>query len=49
MTSREFLEALCDIIGGDDAYYRFSKEELLEMCKAMSDSHQTIEDRMELR
>ena len=44
MTIFEFVEQLCDIIGGEDAYYRFEKDELIEMCKAMSDSHKTIED-----
>ena len=40
MTSREFLEQLCDIIGGEDAYYRFEKDELIEMLKEMSTSHE---------
>ena len=32
MTIFEFVEQLCDIIGGEDAYYRFEKEELIKMC-----------------
>ena len=39
-TSREFLEQLCDIIGGEDAINRFTKDELLDMLKKMSTSHE---------
>jgi len=44
MTIFEFVEQLCDIIGGEDAYYRFEKDELIEMCKDMSESHKKIEE-----
>ena len=44
MTIFEFVEQLCDIIGGKDAYYRFEKDELIEMCKAMSESHRKAEE-----
>ena len=40
MTSREFLEQLCDIIGGEDAINRYTKVELLDMLKEMSTSHE---------
>ena len=40
MTIFEFVEQLCDIIGGEDAYYRFEKDELIEMLKDMSTSHE---------
>ena len=40
MTSFEFLEQLCDIIGGEDAIHRFTKEELLDKLKEMSTSHE---------
>ena len=33
---------LCDIIGGEDAYNRFTHEELVEMLKEMSDSHEEL-------
>ena len=44
MTIFEFVEQLCDIIGGEDAYYRFEKDELIDMCKAMSESHRKAEE-----
>ena len=44
MTIFEFVEELCDIIGGENAYYRFEKEELIEMCKEMSESHRKAEE-----
>ena len=44
MTIFEFVEELCDIIGGEDAYYRFQKDELIDMCKAMSESHRKVEE-----
>ena len=40
MTIFEFVEKLCDIIGGEDAYYRFEKDELIQMCQEMSTSHE---------
>ena len=39
-TSREFLEQLCDIIGGEDAIHRYTKDELLDKLKEMSTSHE---------
>ncbi len=44
MTIFEFVEELCDIIGGEDAYYRFEKDELIQMCKDMSESHRKQEE-----
>ena len=44
MTIFEFVEQLCDIIGGEDAYYRFEKQELIEMAKDMSESHRKAEE-----
>ena len=49
MTIFEFTEELCDIIGGEDAYYRFEKDELIEMCKAMSESHRKVTDKEEVK
>ena len=42
MTIFEFVEQLCDIIGGEDAYYRFEKDELIQMCQEMSNSHEEL-------
>ena len=33
---------ICDIIGGEDAYNRFTHEELIEMLKEMSNSHEEL-------
>ena len=44
MTIFEFVEEISDIIGGENAYYRFEKEELIEMCKEMSESHRKAEE-----
>ena len=49
MTIFEFVEQLCDIIGGEDAYYRFEKEELIKMCQEMSTSHEEYTNMQECR
>ena len=49
MTIFEFVEKLCDIIGGEDAYYRFEKEELIQMCQEMSTSHEEYQNELECR
>ena len=49
MTSREFLEQLCDIIGGEDAINRFTRDELLDMLKEMSTSHEEYTNLQECR
>ena len=49
MTTFEFLEQLCDIIGGEDAIHRFSKDELLDMLKEMSTSHEEYTNWQECR
>ena len=47
MTIFEFVEQLCDIIGGEDAYYRYEKNELIEMLKEMSTSHEEYQNLQE--
>ena len=49
MTSREFLEQLCDIIGGEDAINRFTRNELLDMLKEMSTSHEEYTNMQECK
>ena len=49
MTIFEFVEQLCDIIGGEDAYYRFEKEELIKMCQEMSTSHEEYQNLLECK
>ena len=43
MTTREFLEQLCEIIGGEDAMHNYTKDELLNMLKIMATSHEEIQ------
>ena len=49
MTIFEFVEQLCDIIGGEDAYYRFEKEELIKMCQEMSTSHEEYQNMLDCK
>ena len=49
MTIFEFVEQLCDIIGGEDAYYRYEKEELIKMCQEMSTSHEEYQNMLECK
>ena len=49
MTTFEFLEQLCDIIGGEDAYFRYTKDELLDMLKDMSTSHEEYQNMLECK
>ena len=47
INEHKFVEDLCDIIGGDNAYTRFSKEELIKMLEDMSTSAQEFNDLQE--
>ena len=49
MTTFEFLEQLCDIIGGEDAYFRYTKAELLDMLKEMSTSHEEYQNMIDCK
>ena len=49
MTTFEFLEQLCDIIGGEGAYFRYTKDELLDMLKDMSTSHEEYQNMLECK
>ena len=49
MTIFEFVEQLCDIIAGEDGYYNYSKEELIQLCKEMSTSAQEWNDLQEIK
>ena len=49
MTIFEFVEQLCDIIWGEDAYYRFEKEELIKMCQEMSTSHEEYQNMLDCK
>ena len=49
MTIFEFVEQLCDIIAGEDGYYNYSKEELIQMCKDMSTSHEVYQNMLDCK
>lgn len=49
MTIFEFVEQLCEIIAGEDGYYNYSKEELIELCKEMSTSHEEYTNLMDCK
>ncbi len=40
---------MCDIIGGEDAYDRFKHDELMEMLKDMSTSHEEYQNMLECK
>ena len=43
------LTEICDIIGGEDAIDRFTHEELIEMLKEMSTSHEEYQNMLECK
>ena len=47
INEHRFVEDLCDIIGGDNAYTRFSKEELISMLQEMSTAAEEYNDLQE--
>ena len=49
MTIFEFVEELCDVIAGEDGYYNYSKEELIQLCKEMSTSAEEGNDLHEIK
>ena len=49
MTIFEFVEQLCDIIGGEDAMYKYSPRELFEKLEEMSTSHEEYQNMLECR
>ena len=40
---------VCDIIGGEDAYKRFTHDEIMDMLKDMSTSHEEYQNELECR
>jgi hypothetical protein len=40
---------VCDIIGGEDAYKRFTHNEIMDMLKDMSTSHEEYQNELECR
>ena len=43
------LTEICDIIGGEDAIDRFTHEELMDMLKEMSTSHEEYQNMLECK
>ena len=43
------LTEICDIIGGEDAIDRFTHEELIDMLKEMSTSHEEYQNMLECK
>jgi len=40
---------MCDIIGGEDAYDRFKHDELMDMLKEMSTSHEEYQNMLDCK
>ena len=49
MTIFEFNEQLCEIIAGEDGYYNYDKQEILELAKQMKTSAEEYTNMQECR
>ena len=49
MTIFEFNEQLCEIIAGEDGYYNYSKQEILDKAKDMKTSAEEWDDLQDAR
>ena len=49
MTIFEFVEQHCDIIAGEDGYYNYSKQEILDLAKDMKTSAEEWDDLQDAR
>ena len=49
MTIFEFNEKLCEIIAGEDGYYNYSKQEILDLAKDMKTSAEEWDDLQDAR
>tara|TARA_B100000941_G_C28072797_1_gene334870 strand:- start:299 stop:496 length:198 start_codon:yes stop_codon:yes gene_type:complete len=43
MTIFEFVEQLCEIVAGEDGYYNYDKQEILDLAKEMKTSAEEYE------
>ena len=43
MTIFEFVEQLCEIVAGEDGYYNYDKQEILDLAKQMKTSAEEYE------
>ena len=44
MTIFEFNEQLCEIIAGEDGYYNYDKQEILDLARQMNTSAEEYEN-----
>ena len=49
MTIFEFNEQLCEIIAGEDGYYNYDKQEILDLAKEMKTSAEEYENLQECK
>ena len=49
MTIFEFNEQLCEIIAGEDGYYNYDKQEILDLAKQMKTSAEEYENLQECK
>ena len=49
MTIFEFNEQLCEIIAGEDGYYNYDKQEILELARQMKTSAEEYENLQECK
>ena len=49
MTIFEFVEQLCEIVAGEDGYYNYDKQEILDLAKQMKTSAEEWEDLQDMR
>jgi len=49
MTIFEFTEQLCEIIAGEDGYYNYDKQEILDLARQMKTSAEEYENLQECK
>ena len=49
MTIFEFVEQLCEIVAGEDGYYNYDKQEILDLAKQMKTSAEEWDDLQDAR
>ena len=49
MTIFEFVEQLCEIVAGEDGYYNYDKQEILDLAKQMKTSAEEYQNELECR
>ena len=49
MTIYEFNEQLCEIIAGEDGYYNYDKQEILDLARQMKTSAEEYENLQECK